>query len=334
MTEELSDGSGPDLALIYDPTFLGHSSWGHPESPERLLAITEALRREPRLGRSRWRSAEPAEESDLLLVHTPAHVRAMGDLALQGGGWIDSDTYCTRTSFDIARDAAGAAMAAVEVACARGEGAAFALVRPPGHHATPDRAMGFCLFNNVAVAVRSAQQRLGVERVAIVDLDVHHGNGSQDAFWNDGDVLYCSLHQAPLYPGTGLAGDRGEGPGYGKTLNLPLPPGTGNGPWLAALEQHALPAVASHSPELIVVSCGFDALATDPLASLELDWTAYAQAMERICQLAAEACSGRVAVVLEGGYDLEQMPIAATACALVLAGLDPTPEAVAAGAGG
>ena len=318
------------LALVYDPTFLGHESWGHPESPERLRAITEALTRETRLGAGCWQSADPAAEADLLPVHTEAHVSAIRELARRGGGWIDSDTYCNSSSFEIALDAAGAAIAAARIACSPQAVPAFALVRPPGHHATQSRAMGFCLFNNAAVAVRYAQRRLGVGRVAIVDLDVHHGNGSQEIFWSDGDVLYCSLHQSPLYPGTGLAGERGEGAGFQKTVNLPLPPGTGNAPWLEALEQVALPAVAEHSPELILVSCGFDALGTDPLANLELDWRAYAMAMQRICQVAAELCSGRVAVVLEGGYDLGQMPLAAAACALALAGLEPTPEGAAA----
>jgi acetoin utilization deacetylase AcuC-like enzyme len=320
------------VALVYDPTFLGHDSWGHPESPERLRAITAALRREPRLGGDCWQSADPAAESDVLLVHTEAHVGSIRDFARRGGGWIDSDTYCNPSSFEIALDAAGAAIAAAQIACSQEAVPAFALVRPPGHHATPSRAMGFCLFNNAAVAVRHAQRRLGVERVAILDLDVHHGNGSQEVFWRDGDVLYCSLHQSPLYPGTGLGAERGEGAGFQKTVNLPLPPGTGNEIWLKTLEQLALPAVVAHQPQLILVSCGFDALGTDPLANLELDWRAYAQAMERICQVAASSCSGRVAVVLEGGYDLGQMPLAATACALALAGLDPTPqEAVAAG---
>ncbi len=323
--ESVDPSARAPLALLYDATFLDHYSWGHPESPERLRAITAAMGREPRIRSEWWRSSPPADEADLALVHKEQHIRSVQQFAGQGGGWLDSDTYCNPGSYEIALQAAGAAKAAVQLACSASATPAFALVRPPGHHATPDRAMGFCLFNNAAIAVRHAQRRLGVERVAILDLDVHHGNGSQDAFWRDGDVLYCSLHQSRLYPGTGLRQERGEGAGFEKTLNLPLAPSTGNGPWLEALEQVALPAVVDHSPQLIVVSCGFDALATDPLANLDLDWRAYATAMERVGQVAADCCPGRVAVILEGGYDLGQMPLAATACALAMAGLDSQP---------
>lgn len=319
--------TGP-LALLYHPNFLEHDMAGHPESADRLRAITSALSREPRLKQDWWGDAGAATEEDLLLVHAPAHVRFVRELAGHGGGSIDFDTYCTAASYEIALEAVGAAIEAVSLACAPGGRAAFALVRPPGHHATPDRSMGFCLFNNAAIGVRHAQQRLGVERVAVVDLDVHHGNGTQDTFWTDREVLYCSLHQQPLYPGTGGAEERGDGRGEGKTLNLPLPPGTGNAVWLAALEQQVVPALVAHRPQLLVVSCGFDALMNDPLAGLELSWRAYATAMQRLSELASQLCSGRLVAVLEGGYDLEEMPVAATACALAMAGLDPVPAAL------
>jgi acetoin utilization deacetylase AcuC-like enzyme len=199
----------PPLVLLYDDLFLGHRQPEHPESPERLLAITTSLRAEPRLARVRWATAQLADEDDILLVHTPRHLARIRALSARGGGWIDRDTYCQSDSYQVALGAVGASLAAVGAATSSPTAPAFALVRPPGHHATPDLAMGFCLFNNIAIAVRHAQRRCRVERLAVVDLDVHHGNGTQDVFYDDGDVLYCSLHQAPLYPGTGAATERG-----------------------------------------------------------------------------------------------------------------------------
>jgi acetoin utilization deacetylase AcuC-like enzyme len=309
------------LVLLYDDLFLRHERPGHPESPERLRAITARLLAEPQLGRSRWETAPPAVEEDILLVHSRRHLERIQAFCAKGGGWIDADTYCGRDSYEVALGAVGAALAAVGAATSASPAPAFALVRPPGHHATPDRAMGFCIFNNVAIAVRHAQQRYGVERLAVVDLDVHHGNGTQDAFYEDGDVLYCSLHQAPLYPGTGTAGERGAGPGLGANLNLPLPPGTRPESWLGALRDEVLPALRQHRPQLILVSAGFDALANDPLAELNLDPEAYGTAALLLREIAAELGAAPTVWLLEGGYDLWQMPEAVRRCALVLAGL-------------
>jgi acetoin utilization deacetylase AcuC-like enzyme len=314
------------LALLYDEIFLDHESPGHPESPDRLRAIVAGLRAEPLISPGSWRSARRADPDDLLLVHLPRHVDRIQALSLEGGGWIDPDTYCTPFSFDIALDAVGASLVAAELACAPSPTPALALVRPPGHHATPDRAMGFCLFNNLALAARHAQRRLGVERVAILDLDVHHGNGTQEVFWEDPEVLYTSLHQWPLYPGTGAASERGGGDGFGANINVPLRPGTEGPIWLAELESRVLPAVRRHRPELILVSLGFDALQGDPLAGLRLRWSSYGLAMARVAEVAAESCPGRVAAFLEGGYDLQEMPIAAVSCALALSGLEPVPS--------
>lgn len=243
-------------------------------------------------------------------------------LAAKGGGWIDSDTYCRADSYQVALGAVGASLAAVGSATGSPAAAAFALVRPPGHHATPEVAMGFCLFNNIAIAIRHAQKHHGLERLAVVDIDVHHGNGTQDVFYADGDVLYCSLHQFPLYPGTGGASERGVGAGFGRTLNLPLPPGAGPTAWLAALNDHVIPALRRHRPELILVSAGFDALAGDPLAQLQLNPQAYGTAAHLIRDVAAELHAAPTVWLLEGGYDLIQMPEAVRRCTLELAGID------------
>jgi acetoin utilization deacetylase AcuC-like enzyme len=311
----------PALVLLYDDLFLGHREPEHPESPERLLAITARLRGESGLAHVRWATAPPADEDDILLVHTPRHLARIQAFAAKGGGWIDSDTYCQGDSYQVALAAVGASLAAVGTAINSAPAAAFALVRPPGHHATPDRAMGFCLFNNIAIAVRHAQKRHGVERLAVIDIDVHHGNGTQDVFYADGNVLYCSLHQLALYPGTGAAAERGVGAGLDTTINLPLPPGTGPTRWLTALSQQVVPALRRHRPQLILVSAGFDALAGDPLAQLRLNPQAYGTAARLIREVAAEVGAWPTVWLLEGGYDLTQMPEAVRRCALELAGI-------------
>ncbi len=313
-------GEATPLVFFYDDLFLQHQSSGHLESPERLRAITARLQAEPRLGECRWETASPATEDDILLVHSRRHLQRIQRFSAKGGGWIDSDTYCGRDSYQVALGAVGAALRAVEVATTSPKATAFALVRPPGHHATPEQAMGFCLFNNAAIAVRHAQRRLGLERIAVVDLDVHHGNGTQDTFYEDGDVLYCSLHQLPLYPGTGEAAERGAGPGVGANLNLPLPPGTGSEAWVDALRNEMAPALRRHRPELILVSAGYDALAADPLAQLMIDPEAYGAAAHLLRELAVELGAAPTVWLLEGGYDLQQMPEAVCQSALALLG--------------
>jgi acetoin utilization deacetylase AcuC-like enzyme len=315
--------AAPPLVLLYDDLFLGHREPEHPESPERLLAITASLRGESRLGQVRWATAPLADEDEVLLVHTPLHLARIRALSAKGGGWFDGDTYCRGDSFRVALAAVGAGLAAVAAATGSPGTSAFALVRPPGHHATPNVAMGFCLFNNIAIAVRHAQRRHGVERLAVVDLDVHHGNGTQDVFYEDGNVLYCSMHQSPLYPGTGTAAERGAGAGVGATLNLPLPAGTGPTGWLAGLSDRILPALRQHRPQQILVSAGFDALAGDPLAQLQLNSQTYGTAARLIREVAIELEAAPTVWLLEGGYDLVQMPEAVRLCALELAGLGP-----------
>jgi acetoin utilization deacetylase AcuC-like enzyme len=293
--------------VIYDDTFLLHDHPGHPESAARLRAITEHLAEDPVL---RGLPASPAPDADPALlrsVHTDRHILGVERAAQSGGGWLDGDTYCTARSYDVALRAAGAAMRATELVMTGAARSAFGLVRPPGHHATPDHAMGFCLFNNAAVAARSAQRIHGAGRVAVVDIDVHHGNGTQDVFYDDPSVLYCSLHQWPLYPGTGLQSETGTSHAAGTTVNVPLPPGTDGESWLSAFESRVVPALREHRPELIVVSAGYDAHEADPLAELRLSTDTYAQVAARLAALAGEMCDGRMVWVLEGGYDLSAL---------------------------
>jgi len=239
-------------------------------------------------------------------------------LAVKGGGWFDPDTYCTEQSYAVALNAAACAARAAD-ALMQGEArAAFAAVRPPGHHATVNVPMGFCLFNNAAIAVRTAQ-RAGASRVAIVDIDVHHGNGSQDIFYADASVLYASLHQSPWYPGTGHAGERGDPGASGTTVNVPVPPGTDGVRWLELFDESVLPAVTAFSPDLIVVSAGFDAHRDDPLADLRLDDATYTAIAERVRTLADAHCEGRNLWLLEGGYDLRAITASVAGCLHVLA---------------
>jgi acetoin utilization deacetylase AcuC-like enzyme len=285
--------------LEHDPRILMP---GHPDTPERLLAIEAALAERDWLGWER-RAAPAAEERELELVHSARHVESIRELCRSGGGAIDPDTFVGPPSWQAALHAAGGACEMTRVLL-RGEDAiGLCAVRPAGHHAEPDRAMGFCLFDNIAIAAAMAIADLGLERVLILDWDVHHGNGTSEAFRRRADVLVVDLHEDGLYPGSGAATDRGSGPGEGYTLNLPVPPGSGEELWLALLEQEAVPAARSFAPQLILVSAGFDAHRHDPLAHCNLETESYARMAGRVRDLAAEL-GVPLGLVLEGGYDL------------------------------
>jgi acetoin utilization deacetylase AcuC-like enzyme len=253
---------------------------------------------------------QPVTIDDLLLVHTNAHVDMVRGAAESGGRWLDADTHVSARSYEIALLAAGGAVAATG---AWGGGrASFALVRPPGHHATPDRAMGFCLFNNIAIAARRLLDA-GYERLAIVDWDVHHGNGTQAAFIDEPRVLFCSLHQWPLYPGSGWFTESGTGAGEGLTVNLPLPSGSLDGDYARAFEAVVEPVVAQFAPQALLVSAGQDPHADDPLASMQLTSAGFAQMALRVLRLARAHCDGRLTLVLEGGYDRRASALAVEA---------------------
>lgn len=271
---------------------------------------------------------QPADEEQLLLVHSPAHVARVRELAARGGGWLDPDTHVSPASWDAARRAAGGGLQAVQEVAHGDCASALCLVRPPGHHATPDRAMGFCLFNNVAVAAQWLIQSRLAERIAILDFDVHHGNGTQEAFYERRDVLYISTHQYPFYPGTGAAADIGNGPGQGATANIPLPAGAGDAVYKLALETLIEPLVIRHRPDFLLVSLGFDAFWDDPLASLRLSINGgYVPLLQSTAELAKRLCGGKLVIVLEGGYHLGALGHgAASACRVLLGqvpGADP-----------
>jgi acetoin utilization deacetylase AcuC-like enzyme len=298
-----------NVGLVLDPVFEEHDTGpGHPERPERLARVRAGL--EAAGLEDRCVRVEPVEvdDDDLALVHERAYVSRVGEACASGAGVVDSmDTAVCPSSARIARLAAGSVLE-LGRRIATGELArGFAAVRPPGHHAEADLAMGFCLFGNVAVAARALQRRHGVGRVLIVDWDVHHGNGTQHIFEHDSSVFYFSCHQYPLYPGTGAASELGRGEGTGATLNCPLAPGAGDDEFLAALREALVGAASAFDPDLVIVSAGFDAHRSDPLAQLEVGTEAFGEATRVVRGIADRHAGGKLLSVLEGGYDLDAL---------------------------
>lgn len=293
------------IPTVYaDPSSTVHDGGpDHPERPERLQACLDAL---AGAGIVPVTDLPAASDTQLALAHEPQYLERMERFCARGGGSIDADTYARTESFAIARRASGAACAAVDDVVATGR-QGFCLVRPPGHHATANRAMGFCLVNHVAVAAAHAIATGLASRVAIVDFDVHHGNGTQDIFWERPDVLYTSLHQFPWYPGTGRREEIGTGPGKGTTVNVPLPARTPDEVYLSALRRVVLPALDTFAPDLLLVSAGFDAHSADPLGSMLVSTGGFAAMTALLVGAGRDLCSGRVVLTLEGGYDLEAL---------------------------
>ena len=273
---------------------------GHPERPERARVMADVSRRWVEAG-GLLSPPRVAIRDELVRLHAPTYVDQMAEIAGQRLR-LDPDTYTSSNSYNIARLAAGAAIAAVEYTLAE-RAPVIAFVRPPGHHAEADRAMGFCLFNNVAVAAASARMA-GLERVAIIDYDVHHGNGTQWMFYDDPTVLYVSLHQYPFYPGTGAVTDVGHAEGRGFTLNVTLEAGAGDADYDRAMREVVDPVVTAFDPKLILLSAGYDAHVRDPLGGMQLSTEGYAVMTAHVQRLAARCCGDRIAAVTEGGYDL------------------------------
>jgi acetoin utilization deacetylase AcuC-like enzyme len=290
-----------DLAYLRHPSSVRHDTGPHPERPQRIPAIEGAVD---------WSTVEPVEapaapEEALLAVHPAAHLDYVRGLAERGGGMVDMDTVVSAGSWEAAVHAAGAAAEMADLLVgSRAFDAAFCGVRPPGHHAERGRAMGFCLLNNVAVAARRARDAHGVERVLILDWDVHHGNGTQEVFEADPGVLFVSIHQWPLYPGSGAASEAGTGPGEGHTVNLPVPPGSGDEAFASHVEHVVAPLARAYRPGLVLVSAGYDAHADDPLADCAVTDVGYAALAAGTAALGREL-GVPVGAVLEGGYDLD-----------------------------
>ena len=315
---------GTMSVLVYaDDRFLSHDTGPfHPERPDRLTAVTDGLVLAGLDDAVQRVAARPATDEELQRVHPDAFVRGIEQFCRSGRTHIDGDTVVSERSAELSRLGSGAGIDAVERLVAGQADAAFVAPRPPGHHATATRAMGFCLYNPVA-GTAAARVAAG-ERVAIVDIDAHHGNGTQDIFYRDSEVLYVSWHQHPLYPGTGMAREVGAGPGHGTTLNLPMPPGATGDHYRTSLEQLVAPAVAAHGATWLLVSAGFDAHRDDPLTELGLTSGDYGDV---VADLLALVPAGRRIVFLEGGYDLEAIAnsTAATVSALFGERLHPEP---------
>jgi acetoin utilization deacetylase AcuC-like enzyme len=297
--------------LITHPACLDHvTPAGHPERPDRLRAIDRALEHE-RFQVLLRVEAPPASLDTIALCHPMDYVVAVRDATpAKGLIQLDADTSMSPGSFEAALRAAGGAVHAVDEVMSGRAANAFVATRPPGHHTETARPMGFCLFNNAAIAARHAQRKHGIERAAVVDFDVHHGNGSQEIFWSDRSVMYGSTHQMPLYPGTGAVSERGE---HDTVVNAPLRPGDGGPQFRAAFESVILPRLRDFQPELIVISAGFDAHMRDPLANLNLLEADFEWATRRLVEVAHASAGGRVVSVLEGGYDLEGLARSAAA---------------------
>jgi len=293
--------AAPRALLVDDPRFDRHKAPAHhPERPERLQAARNALTKVAAAFDAV--PARPATDEELLRVHEARFLEALEKMRGRSSR-VDPDTYVSPESVDVARLAAGSLVSLVDALIDGPVSKGVALLRPPGHHARPGHAMGFCLLNNVAVAAAHARAR-GLERVAVVDWDVHHGNGTQEIFWRDPHVLYVSTHQFPFYPGSGDVDEIGGGDGKGFTVNVPLPAGGGDSLYASAFERVVLPVVQAYAPELVLVSAGFDASANDPLAQMQLSAPAFGWMGRELARVAEKSAKGRMALVLEGGYDL------------------------------
>lgn len=311
-------------ALVFSDYSARHNTGSHPENQSRLDAIQQRLRQNRMLEGRPVYQGKLADPDQVVAVHDPDMVEETRAIAEQGGGAIDGDTFVTPGSWEAALASAGAGIQAVDLALSGTHRRVFSMTRPPGHHAERSRQMGFCLFNNIAIAAEHAVRRYGLRRAAIVDWDVHHGNGTQDIFYDSSTVLFSSIHQWPLFPGSGLEHETGSGDGVGYTLNIPLTAGCGDADYLGVIDDVVAPALRSFHPGLILVSAGFDAHLDDPLATMAVSSAGFRQMAKRVRELADDLTDGQLVLLLEGGYNLRAL---SDSVVEVLNGLDgPAPD--------
>jgi acetoin utilization deacetylase AcuC-like enzyme len=307
------------VGLVYDPIYLKHDTGGHVENAGRLEAIISHLEETGLKEKLTPIKPRAASVEELSLVHTKQHISYIRGIAKKGGGWLDADTVMSPDSYEVARYAAGGAIVATEAVMEGRINSAFAPIRPPGHHATRRRAMGFCLFNNIAIAAEHALAKYG-GRVLIIDFDVHHGNGTQEIFYDRPEVMYTSTHQYPFYPGTGDVRETGRGAAKGTKVNIPLPAGCGDNEYLSVFKEIIAPAAKRFKPQLVLVSAGYDGHWADELALMQLSVSGFAKIAGIIKGLADELCEGRLLFALEGGYNLRALAASVKATLDILLG--------------
>jgi len=294
-----------NLGLVYHPDYLIHTQAHHPERKERLESVLNAIRKQNLADRLQIFEPLPAAVDDLALIHDRDYIVSVEEACRSGRLSLDMDTYLVPESYHVALLSAGGALTGLRMVMDKNPGKVFVLNRPPGHHAESDRAMGFCLFNNIAVAAAVAKRDYGLKRIAIIDWDVHHGNGTQHSFESDAEVLFISTHQSPAYPGTGSASEAGRSDGEGYTVNIPLPPGSGDVEYGICFSEIIVPVLDQFKPELLLVSAGQDAYHMDPLAGMSLTYKGYYNMAAELAGVAERWSEGRILLCLEGGYHLE-----------------------------
>ena len=295
--------------IIYDDIYLKHDTGpDHPENSARIINTIEHLRSANCWQKLDIKKPRAATEAEVSAIHSTSQIEQIAEIARSGGGYLDPDTYVSSDSYEAALNAAGAPLTAIDLIMDKKVDNAFCLVRPPGHHATPEKGMGFCLFNNVAIAAKYIQSRYSLDRIVIIDWDVHHGNGTQDAFYDDPSVMYFSMHRYPFYPGTGAEEETGKDSGSGFTINIPLSYNTEPQEYLKFFEDILEKRIKPFKPQFILISSGFDAYRLDPISGLSLEASDYNKLTKLTQNIAKDCCDGRIVSCLEGGYHLLDLP--------------------------